>query len=109
MQKRKTTITTSTGTTQKKANVIAKDPPPKLPYEHTMEECIEISNAKVKAHFAPKKPLPKQVIPLKISQHFVDMLERKPGHVEALDTDYDRSIFQSHSEMRKKKSGKQVP
>jgi hypothetical protein len=74
-----------------------------------MEECIEISNVEVKAHFAPKKPLPKQVIPLKISQYFVDMLEKKPGHVEALDTDYERSIVKSHSEMRKKKSGKQVP
>jgi hypothetical protein len=37
------------------------------------------------------------------------MLERKPGHVEALDTDYDRSIVKSHWDMRKKKSGKQVP
>jgi hypothetical protein len=32
-----------------------------------MEECIEISNAEVKAHFAPNKPPPKQVIPLKIT------------------------------------------
>jgi hypothetical protein len=79
VQKRKTTITTSTGTSRKKAKVKARAPPPKLPYEHTMEECIEVSNAEVKAFFAPKKPSPKQVIPLKTSQHFVDMLERKPG------------------------------
>jgi hypothetical protein len=44
-----------TGTSQKKA----KAPPPELPYERTLEENIAISNAEVKAHFAPKKPLPK--------------------------------------------------
>jgi hypothetical protein len=37
------------------------------------------------------------------------MLERKPGHLEALDIDYDRSIVKSYWDMRKKKSGKQVP
>jgi hypothetical protein len=98
------TITTSTGTSRKKANVKGK-----LPYERTLEESIEISNPEVKAHFAPKNPPPKQVIPLKTSQNFMYMLERKPGHVEALDTDYDRSIVKSHWDMRKKISGKQVP
>jgi hypothetical protein len=88
--------------------VKVKASPPKLPYEHTREECIEISNAEVKAHFAPKKPLPKQVIPPKISQHFVDILERKPEHVEALEIDYNRTIVKSHWDMQKKKSGKQV-
>jgi hypothetical protein len=89
--------------------VKAKDPPSKLPYERTLEESIESSNTEVKAHFAPKRPPPKQVIPLKTSQHVVDMLERKPGHLKALDIDYDCSIVKSYWDMRKKKSGKQVP
>jgi hypothetical protein len=53
----------------------------------------------VAAHYAKKKPLLKEVIPMKVSQHFVDMLEREPGHVEALRIDYDRSISKSHWEM----------
>jgi hypothetical protein len=36
------------------------------------------------------------------------MLERKPEHVEALETDYNRAIVKSHWDIRKKKSGKQV-
>jgi hypothetical protein len=35
----------------------------------------------------------------------MDLLEREPGHVEALQTDYDRSITKSHWEMLQKKIG----
>jgi hypothetical protein len=48
------------------------------------EENLAISKVEVVAHFASKKPPPKEVIPPKTVQHFVDMLEREPGHVEAL-------------------------
>jgi hypothetical protein len=63
----------------------------------------------VAAHYAKKYPPLKEVVPLKVSQRFVDMLEREPGHVEALRIDYDRSISISHWEMLQKKSGKIVP
>jgi hypothetical protein len=65
--------------------------------------------ADVAAYFASKQPPPKEVIAPKVVKHFVDMLERKPGHVENFKTYYDRSLSKSHMEMQQKRSGKTIP
>jgi hypothetical protein len=65
--------------------------------------------AEVASDFAPKQPPPKEVIALKVIQHFVDFLERPSGHVGNLKTYYDHSINKSYMEMKRKRSGKIVP
>ena len=64
----------------------------------------------MKAHFAPKPPPPpKEKIPLKTSQHFVDLLERPSVHEEKRkQSDYDRSITKLYNEEPWNKCGKTV-
>jgi hypothetical protein len=82
----------------------------------TIEENNAEVAAQVKAHFAPKPPPPpKEKIPEKVIQHFVDLA--KPA-VEKSESDYERSIKKSYRAQKDKelslttgsnKSGKIVP
>ena len=64
----------------------------------TDEETKAHVDAEVKAHFASKKPQPKEKIPEETRQHFVDMLERPPAHVANRPSDYDRCIEKTYTE-----------
>ena len=69
-------------------------------------------DAEVKSHFAPKPPPPpKEIIPLKTTQHFVDhILERPSVHEERRkQSDYDRSIIKLYNEEKGINAGKQFP
>jgi hypothetical protein len=101
---------------KKKAN----DEPPakkKLAYEMTDEETRAVVASEVKSHFAPKPPPPpKEIIPAKTVEHFVELLERAPAHVQNRPSDYERSIRKSYQEQMQQsrrtssnKSGKTVP
>lgn len=81
----------------------------------TEEENKRVVAAEVKAHFAPKPPPPpKEKIPEKVVQHFVDLA--KPA-VEKRRSDYERSISKSYHQQKNQqssltgsnKSGKTVP
>jgi hypothetical protein len=73
--------------------------------------------SEVKSHFTPKPPPPpKEIIPAKTIQHFVDVLERPPAYVENRPSDYEHCISKSyHDQMQQSKStcsnksGKIVP
>ena len=87
--------------------------PEKLPYEKTNEELEEIMRAKVKAHFAPKKPPTDPIkellntIPKETMDRTVDNLYNPPASPL---TDYERCIEKTHSsQMEEKKCGKKVP
>ena len=75
------------------------------------EETRAFVAGEVKAHFAPKPPLPpKEIIPKKIANHFVNLLERPSVHEERRQqSDYDRSIRRLYNEEQRNKSGKTVP
>ena len=113
-QKRKTTAP-STSTTRKKGTTKkAKDEAPaKLAYEMTDEECKTAVAAEVKSHFAPVQPQPKEKIPTKTNQHFVDILERPSSQLANMPSDYDRCIKKSYNEQMQRtkvvQAGKKFP
>ena len=84
--------------TPKRKRAAKKKPEPsakkKLAYEMTVEENKAEVAAQVQAHFGPKPPPPpKEIIPKKITNHFVNLLERPSAHEEKRQqSDYDRSI-----------------
>ena len=89
----------------------------KLAYEMTDEETRAVVASEVKSHFAPKPPPPpKEIILAKTVEHFVELLERAPAHVQNRPSDYERSIRKSYQEQMQQsrhtssnKSGKTVP
>jgi hypothetical protein len=72
---------------------------PKLPYHLTPEETDAAVTAQVKAHFAPKIPLPKEVLDPEVVKKFVDNLGRPQ---ESPISDYVRSLSKSVAKRRKK-------
>ena len=107
------------GQKQKKApKKKANDEPPtkkKLAYNMTDKETKMVVASEMKSHFAPKQPPPpKEKIPTKTIEHFVNFLERPPTHVENRPSDYDRSIRKLYVEQSRRtsssnKRGKIVP
>jgi hypothetical protein len=71
-----------------------------------MEENNAIVASEVKAHFASKPPPPpKEKIPEKVVQHFVDLA--KPA-VEKRRSDYERSISKSYYQQKNSNRALQV-
>ena len=69
----------------------------------TDEETKIVVSSEVKSHFAPKQLLPpKEKIPTKTVEHFVNFLERPPAHVENRPSDYDHSIRNRDENDRKR-------
>ena len=91
---------------QKRKIALKKKPEPpakkKLAYDMTDEETRAFVASEVKSHFAPKSPPPpKEIIPTKTVEHFVELLERAPPHVQNRPSDYERSIRKSsHEQMQ---------
>ena len=80
----------------------------------TIEENEAIVNAQVKAHFAPKVPPPKVIIPPKVKEHFSSMLRQLPAHIAYQPDDYERSLQRSLCEQKRTdsssaRSGKKIP
>ncbi len=65
----------------------------------TDEENAAVVAAQVKAHFAPKKPPPKEVLDLEVVKKFMDNLGRPQ---ESPISDYVRSLSKSVTKRRKK-------
>jgi hypothetical protein len=66
----------STPSRKKNTKKIVKKDPPKLAYHNTDEQNASIVAAQVKAHFAPIKRPPKEVLDPEVVQKFVDNLGR---------------------------------
>ena len=111
-QKRKSNTTSkSTSPPKKSAKKITKKDPPKLPYETTEEENKKIVDAQVKAHFAKKKPPPKEKIAPEVVKKFVSNLQKPAKPAPA--SDYTRylakSVIKQKTKSMESVSGKQVP
>jgi hypothetical protein len=67
-------------------------PLPKRAYERTLKETNAISDAQVKAHFAPKKPEAKPTYSEQDKKWAMGMLTQPPHYKMNLPSDYTREI-----------------
>jgi hypothetical protein len=67
-----------------------------------------ISDAKVKAFFAPKQPEPKPIYTEKQKKWAIGMLTAEPQYKQNLSSDYKREIERQSHLAKAKRSGKQI-
>ena len=73
-------------------------PLPKRPYDLTPEELDESVRANVKRQLAPKRPPPKEIIPLEKVARFLKNLRKGPPQPPVLPDDYERCIEKTISQ-----------
>jgi hypothetical protein len=81
-------------------------PLPQRASERTYEENKVISDAKVKALFAPKQPEPKPTYTEKQKKWAIGMLTVEPQYKQNLPSDYKREIERQSDLAKAKRSGK---
>jgi hypothetical protein len=84
-------------------------PLPQRAGERTYEENKVISDAEVKAFFAPKEPEPKPTYSDKDKKWAISMLTTEPQYKRSLPLDYKREIERQSDLAKAKRRGKQIP